>query len=138
MPRWFTGLFVCVMLCAVLVAGWCAVDRVLVDFQLEDTAGMLDTSRQREDKQQYEYDQAAEELPIVRAELAELAPKADAVKTEEADLRAQRKSLRADAKQLQADLDDALAALADARSRAGQSGLLLHAQLDALRPLILR
>ena len=42
----------------------------MLRFQLDDIALCLDTSRQREAKQQYEYDVAAQALPLARAERA--------------------------------------------------------------------
>lgn len=67
----------------------------------------LDTSRQREKKQQYEYDQVVEALPLARDELARLQPQADAAKAEEKLLREQRKALRAEIAELKKQLEAA-------------------------------
>lgn len=129
MPHWFRIFFAVVMLGVCAVLAWCACDGDALRFQLTDVAGMLDTSRQRELKQQYEYDQAAAALPEVMAQVAELAPQADAAKAAEAELRAQRKQLRADNEALTVQLDEISAALVQAQAdlsalKADLSGLI--------------
>ena len=68
--------------------------RVRLDAQLADTRLSLETSQGRERKQQMEYDQVTEELPKVRAELAEVQPQADAAAEEVQRLKDIRKELR--------------------------------------------
>lgn len=95
LPGWFCTLFVIVMiaLCALLAAF--AVEQQQLRFQIEDLSVKLETSRQREAKQTYEYDQVVAELPLVKAELERVQPLADAAMAEEDRLRKERKELRA-------------------------------------------
>jgi len=92
------ALFCLLMLlfCATLAA--LTVLRAQTDFQLEDVARSLETSRGRERKQQAEYEEAAAELPRVREELAKVQPLADAAEQEAAELKEKRKALREEKK----------------------------------------
>lgn len=94
-----TSLLFCLFMllfCAALAA--MTVLRAQTDFQLEDVARSLETSRGRERKQQAEYEEAAAELPRVRAELAKVQPLADAAEREAAELKEKRKALREEKK----------------------------------------
>ena len=62
--------------------------------KITDTRQSLETSRGRENKQQDEYDKAVADLPVVRAELNEKAPLAEAAEQEVTELKARRKDLR--------------------------------------------
>ena len=106
LPGWFRVLFIVVMLLLCAFLCWYAPGQVALRFQVDDVTLSLDTSRQREAKQQYEYDQVVEELPRVQAQLAELAPQAETAQAKEAELRASRKELRAANKELAQQLDD--------------------------------
>ena len=75
--------------------------RARLDFQLADTRLSLETSQGRERKQQMEYDQVSEELPKVRAELAETQPLAEAAAAKVKALKETRKELRARKKMLE-------------------------------------
>ena len=95
--------------CALAMAVWLPL-RASLRFRTEDTRVSLETSRQRETKQTYEYDQVVEALPLAQAELDELQPRADAAVALDQALRAERKQLRAEVKALQAELDELKAA----------------------------
>lgn len=68
---------------------------------LEEAAQSLETSRGRESKQQYEYDKAVEELPLIQAELAEKAPLAEQAAEAVSVLRSRKKELLAEKKELE-------------------------------------
>ncbi len=90
------------------MASWVLV-RSDLDFQLADVELSLETSYGRERKQQYEYDQAAAELPLTEAELAETQPLADEASGTVTALKAERKALRQEKKDLEAALEAAQA-----------------------------
>ena len=69
LPRWFRAAFVAVMLVLVAELIWWAPAQYNLHFQTADVALSLETSRQREAKQQYEYDLVVAELPLTKAEL---------------------------------------------------------------------
>ena len=58
--------------------------------KITDTRQSLETSRGRENKQQDEYDKAVADLPVIKAELTEKAPLAEAA---EQELRQEKKAL---------------------------------------------
>ena len=95
------ALFTVVMLLFCVFLGYYVVSASDIRFRTEDTELSLETSRGRERKQQNEYDEAAAQLPQVRAELAETRPLADAAEQRVADLKAERKELRARKKELE-------------------------------------
>lgn len=95
-PRWFTALFVCIMLTVCGIIAWQAPMQYALYEEMEDLSLKLDTSRQRERKQQVEYDAAASALPQAMATLAALQPQANAAQAQESELRQQRKQLRAE------------------------------------------
>lgn len=128
LPRWLRVLFVAAMLGIVLLLVWFAPSQYQLRFQLDDVALSLDTSRQREAKQQYEYDQVVAELPLTQADLDATQPLADAAKAQETALRDQRKTLRAEKKELAAALETALASATDLQLRRDA----LQAEVDAL------
>ena len=92
---------------AVLMLGFCLLLFVwvplksILDFRLSEARLSLETSQGRERKQQYEYDEAARQLPLTRAELEEVQPQADAAAEEVRQLKEQRKALRAEKKALE-------------------------------------
>ena len=97
------GVFVLVMLAfGVLLAAWVPL-RAALDFSIADISLSLETSRGRERKQQMEYDQVLEALPLVREELAEIQPQAEAAAEQVRLLKEERKALRARKKQKEAD-----------------------------------
>ena len=70
-------------------------------FRLEDAEKSLETSRGRERKQQYEYDEAVAAIPEVQAELDRIIPLNEQAKQELQDLKAERKRLREEKKELE-------------------------------------
>ena len=80
--------------------------RARLDDQLADIRLSLETSQGRERKQQMEYDQVTEELPKVRAELAEVQPQADAAAEEVQRLKEIRRELRERKKALEQEAAD--------------------------------
>jgi len=129
MPGWFRAVFVAVMLFTCAVLCWYASSQYDLRFQIADLTLSLDTSRQREVKQQYEYDQVAAQLPLTQAEAAEQEPLAAAAQAIEKELRAQRKALRAESADLTEQLETLQAELA--ALQAEEAALL--AQVEALR-----
>ena len=121
-PGWLRAVFVAGMLATAALLAWYAPAQYPLRFQLEDIALSLDTSRQREARQEYEYDAAAQALPQVQAELAETLPLTEAAQAREQDLRDERKAQRT----LAADLADQL-------EQAQAHVDTLQAQADALR-----
>ena len=96
MPGWFKAVFVTVMFLTCAVLAWFATSQYTLRFQVDDLTLSLDTSRQREVKQQYEYNQVSAELPLVLAQVEAMEPLAAAAVATETDLRAQRKALRSE------------------------------------------
>ena len=129
MPGWFGAVFVTVMLLTCAILCWYAASQYQLRFQVADLTLSLDTSRQREVKQQYEYDQVVAEIPLVQAQVAELEPQAAAAQAIEKDLRAQRKALRAENADLQKQLESLQAEVADLREQEQQ----LRDDVEALR-----
>lgn len=129
MPGWFRAVFVTVMLLTCAILCWYAASQYQLRFQVADLTLSLDTSRQREVKQQYEYDQVVAEIPLVQAQVAELEPQAAAAQAIEKDLRAQRKALRAENADLQKQLESLQSEVADLREQEQQ----LRDDVEALR-----
>ena len=73
-------------------------------FKAEDTRLSLETSRGRESKQQYEYDQVAAELPMIREEILQKQPLAAEAEALVSELKARKKELRARKKDLEQQL----------------------------------
>lgn len=101
---WVRALLVVVLYLTCAVLCWYAVTQYSLRFQIDDLALSLDTSRGREAKQQYEYDQVVAQLPLVQAQLEELEPQAAEAQAREKELRARRKELRAEVAQLEEQL----------------------------------
>lgn len=72
---------------------------------IAETEQNLEVSRGRELRQQAEYDKAAEELPLVQAELQEKEPAAEAAEKKVADLKSLRKELRAEKERLEKEIN---------------------------------
>ncbi len=102
--RILTWVFAGVMLVFCFFMVFYLTTRAELDFQLADVELSLETSRGRERKQQFEYDEVTEELPRTRAELSEVQPAADAAAEKVAELKAERKALRKE----KADLEEAM------------------------------
>lgn len=121
LPGWFIALFAAVMLALCALTAFCCVEQVSLRFQVDDLTLSLETSRQREKKQTYEYDEVVAALPLVQAELDAVRPLADAAEAAVTEKKATRKALREEI----ALLEEQLAAV-QAEVEA------LQAQLDAL------
>ena len=130
MKRAFALLFTAVMLgvCAYALMQGIAIDRI--DQQTVSVRTDLETNRQREKKQQVEYDRAAAQLPENQSKLDEIKPQAEAAKAVETDLRAQRKELRAQVADLKTAAE-AAEAEADSVEQACTSALERLASLKA-------
>ncbi len=110
LPRWFRIVFVTVMLLTCVTVASQVPHQAAMKREIVRLTGDLDILYQRIRKQEMEHAQALAALPAVQAELALVAPEAEAIYAREQTLRAQRKALRAEAKALTAEL----AALTDA------------------------
>lgn len=129
LPAWFRLLFTVMMLAVCAVVAFCTVERVSLEYQAEDLARSVETSHQREKKQEYEYDQVVTELPQTKAELEEVLPRAEAAQATVTDLKAQRKALREEKENLEAELETAKTEEAEAL----QQVETLQAEVDALK-----
>lgn len=96
MKKVFRTGFVLVMIAAILLVIWYIPVSQSLRFNISETEKELDTSMKREEKQRYEYDEVIAELPLVRADLAEKQPLAEAAAAEVTELKAERKALRAE------------------------------------------
>ena len=107
MTKTFALFFTVVMLaiCGYVLAQGFSVDRL--DQQIVHERTDLNTNRQRERKQQVEYDRAAAELPENQKRLAEIKPEAEAAKATETELRSQRKQLRGEVADLKTAVESA-------------------------------
>jgi len=133
--RAFSWCFVVAMLAFCFFMAWSVWETASLRFQAQDTQLSLDTSRQRELKQQYEYDQVAAAIPETEAQLALVQPQTDAQTTLVAQLKAQRKELRAQKEALQAQLTAAQeeqTAIEAALLAAQAERDALQAEVDAL------
>lgn len=107
LPEWFRVLLIVVMLAVCGMTCWHTQERAALQGRIEELSMMLDTSRQREIKQQLEYDEVAAALPALQAELAAAQPLADEAKAAENVLRDQRKQLRQDNAALESGIAEA-------------------------------
>ena len=78
-------------------------------FRLDDLQKSLETSRGRERKQQYEYDEAVAALPQVQAELDRIIPLNPAASEKVKTLKEERKQLRNEKKDLQSVAESSVA-----------------------------
>ena len=118
MKRLLITLFIVVMLgvCGYTVMHSLAMESLA--FQKESANTDLGINRQRERKQQVEYDQAAALLPENEARVADIQPKADAAKAQETELRALRKQLRTEVAELETQAEEAETRAEEAESQA--------------------
>lgn len=99
--RRFTVFFVVIMTISCLwLIVWVPLNAYL-DFRLSEAAMDLETSQGRERKQDFEYNQVVEAIPLTQQELAEAQPQAESLQQEVTDLKARRKELRAEKKRLE-------------------------------------
>lgn len=94
-------LFSVIMIIFVLFVVWFLPSVSERRFQLDDIRKSLETSRGRERKQQYEYDETAAAIPETEAELERLIPQAEAAEAEVKELKKERKKLRNEKKDLE-------------------------------------
>ena len=94
LPGWFKMMFAVVMITCVGIICICMVDQPRLETEIAELKTSIETSIQREEKQQAEYDAVAAKLPGVQEELAAIQPVADAAKAEADQLRADRDALR--------------------------------------------
>ena len=102
------ALFTAVMLLCVLFIIWYLPAARNLRYRLSDTLLSLETSRGRERKQQYEYDQAAAEIPLVQEELDSYVPLAEEAAQRLKTLKEERKKLRNEKKDLEAKLNESV------------------------------
>jgi len=104
--KWFRRAFVLLMLafCAFLAGQ--VILRARLDFRTEEAIRSLETSRGRERKQQFEYDEVTAQIPLTRAELEETLPRAEAASRTVEELKAERKRLREEKKRLTQDAEN--------------------------------
>lgn len=114
---WFRALFIGVMFLTCAVVCWYAVSQYTLRFQVADLTLSLETSKKREVKQQYEYDQVLAQLPQVQAQVAEIEPQAAQTQAKEKELRARRKELRAQVSQLEKEVAELEARLETLRQQ---------------------
>lgn len=131
--RW---IFIIGMLAFCFFIAWHCWVRADLLFQKEDVSKSLETSRQREVKQQYEYDRAFAAIPLVEEELTIYQPQAEAMLQEVDDLRTQRNACRTANAQLteeltamQGEIEQTSAALA----KAEEDRSALEAQMASLQ-----
>ncbi len=98
--------FACVMLVFCFFLSWYVLSRGEMDFRLADIELSLETSYGRERKQQYEYDEVTEKLPLTRAELEETKPLAEEAEAAVRALKEERKALREEKATLEAALKE--------------------------------
>lgn len=104
-PGWFKAVFAIVLLLCLSIVCLCTVDQPRLETELTELTASLDTSRQREAKQQAEYDEVAAQLPVTQAELAKIQPEADAVRATLDALKAERDALREQETALENELE---------------------------------
>lgn len=109
LPGWFRALLVLVLLMLCVETCWYAITMQQLTATQMELSAQLETSRQRERKQQYEYDVVCKALPQAREELALIQPQADAAKAHEQELRDTRKALRQEIAALKKQLEEAQA-----------------------------
>ena len=96
--------FAIVMILFVLFIVWYLPSSGELRFRIDDVGKSIETSRGRERKQQYEYDETVSAIPEVQAEIDRVRPLAEAAALEITELKAERKRLRAVKKDLDAQL----------------------------------
>ena len=94
-------LFSIVMIVFVLFIIWFLPSVSNRRFLLDDIRKSLETSRGRERKQQYEYDETVAAIPEAEAELDRLTPLTEAAEAEVKELKKERKKLRNEIKDLE-------------------------------------
>ena len=131
----FIALFVAVMLlCSAVVVGTLFHQAAMVEDISQLTAN-LEAVQGRLRKQQLEYAQVLEELPLIQAQLEAIQPEADAAYEAEQALRQQRKELRAENSALAEELTALEAQADDVNLDASRTAAALAHLADALEEL---
>lgn len=116
--RLFTALVVAALLLCSATVVFSTFHEAAVVKEIANLQTNLEAVQGRLRKQQQEYAQYQEELPLVLAQVAEVQPQADAAYTQEQALRQQRKDLRAENSALADELSALLAQAEDANADA--------------------
>lgn len=103
----FSLAFTVILLVYAMFMFWYIPSRASLDFRLADAEKSLKTSQGRERKQQYEYEQAAAELPRIEEQLGQVLPLTEEVQKQVDELKAEKKELKKEKKRLEALLKDA-------------------------------
>ena len=93
MPKWFARLFAVVMLLACGATAYFVYQHEKLSYAVEDARVSLETSRARERKQEYEWDQVSQAIPKAEEELSLLQPQVDDLLASLTDLRQTRTAL---------------------------------------------
>ncbi len=104
MPKWFARLFAVIMILACIATAYYAYRHEKLSYAVEDARVSLETSRARENKQEFEYNQITEAIPEKERELELLLPQSQAALATLTDLRATRDQLREEYNTLQETL----------------------------------
>ena len=97
----FSFVFVFVALLFSFFMAWYIPSYASLQSRMEETALSLETSRGRENKQQYEYDQVAEEIPQIRQKISQTVPLSEVKESLVLELKSKRKELRNEKKKLE-------------------------------------
>lgn len=135
MPKAFAALFVAVMLLCSAVVTATLFHQAAMTAQISHLEANLDAVRQRLRKQQMEFAQVQEKLPVILAEAEALQPEADAAYAQEQALRQQRKEMRAENASLAEELEALLAQSDAASAEAAQTAQAIEQLSDALDAL---
>ncbi len=90
----------------VLVTIWSVIDHYSLRSRLEKVQDDLSVSIGRESKQQFEYDEVSEQIPVVKNQIGIIVPLAESAESEVQALKEQRKELRKEKKKLEKGIKD--------------------------------
>ena len=129
----FRALAVAVLLAAAVSAAWYGTAQYRLRAQIDDLTRSVQTSRQRERKQTYEYDQVVAQIPLTEASITDIRPFAEAALATRSDLREQRRTLREHIAETEAALAAAEEGTAELRARLESLEKRLNSMLDRLK-----
>lgn len=135
LSRAFTAVLVAVLLLCSAVVAVTLFHQASVLEKLSQVQANLEAVQGRLRKQEAEYAQYQEELPLILAQVAELQPEADAAYELEQALRQQRKDLRAENSALADELDALQAQAGEASETAQQTAAAIERLQNALDAL---
>ena len=104
MKKLFDGFLCILLILSIAMLVYYVPTSVSLQHRILEASEELETGRGREKKQQVEYDEVVTSLPLVRAELVELTPLADALTAEVEALKVQKKQLKEEKKALEKQL----------------------------------